>query len=152
MEFEPAWYDGEKWDCLLAAEWLTWPVHQYGDLDGMSLQNLRTPDLVECSFYFLARHHPARLRHFLLRKCGSAIFEADFSAIAEVDDGSKVQSVEISGKCDLKFSGIIVVPDNLFPKPTTVEAVRAAVTDFIDMEGLREPRSEQWRYIFEPAS
>ena len=150
VEFEPVQFDGDDWECSLAVEWLTWPVRRWRDLNGMGLGQVRLRDSTECSFYLYAQHHPATFRHFKLRESGPAIFEADFSAIADVHDGRGRRHFEVSGKCDLKFAGIVVVTDNLSSKPATSEDARMAVAEFLALDDLADPLSEQWRYVLEP--
>jgi hypothetical protein len=150
VDFQPVILDHEEWECSLAFEWLTWPVRRWRDLDGMGLRELRHPQLVECSLYLFAQHHPASLRHLNLRENGSASFEIDFSAIAEIDDESGRRLFNISGQCDLGFKGIIVVPSNLHPKPSSALEARSTIAEFLDLDDLKEPRSEEWRYVIEP--
>lgn len=150
VDFQPVLLDGEEWDCSLAIEWLTWPLRHWRDLHGAGLSKLRHPEMVECSLYLFAQHHPASLHHLELRKSGPAIFEADFSAIADVDDGSGPKLLNVSGRCNLTFTSIIVVASNLQPKPNSALEALAAAAEFTAMEDLKEPRSEDWRYLFEP--
>jgi hypothetical protein len=149
VEFEPLQLGGENWDCSLALEWVTWPVRRWRDLNGMGLDQVRARDRMDGSFYLFAEHHPATFRHFKLRESSPAKFEADFSAIAEVDGGSGQRLFEVSGKCDLNFAGILVVTDNLSRKPATPEDANAALAEFLKLDDLADPRSEQWRYVFE---
>ena len=150
VDFEPVQFDGEEWDCSFAVEWLTWPNRRWRDLDGLGLRQVRRTEFVECSLYLLAEHNPAALRHLELRENGHAAFDLDFSAIADVDDGSGLRRFEVSGKCEVEFSGVIVVTDNLQPKPASPDDARAAVAEFLALDDLAEPRSEQWRYVLEP--
>lgn len=154
IEFDPVRQDGEDWDCLLHIEWLTLPIRSWRDLDGVSLGQIQLGDLLECSLYLFAEHQPATLRHLVLRKTGNATFEADFSAVAEVHDleGADRRPVEISGTCNLSFTGIIVVPDNLSPKVNTANEAEAAVAEFLAVDDLNEPRSEGWRFVLEPVA
>jgi hypothetical protein len=87
-----------------------------------------------------------------LSKLGPSSFEADFSAIADVDDGSGSRQFEVSGKHELKFTGIILVPVNFQPQPTNSADAEVLVSEFIGLEGLKEPKLDKGRYILEPAS
>ena len=153
IEFEPVRQDGEDWDCSLGIEWLTWPVRSWRDLDGMSLGQVQQEELLECSLYLFAAHHPATLRRLILRETADARFEADFSAIADVHDpeGSGRRLFEVNGKCHLSFEGIVVVPDNLLPKPNSAHEVESAVAEFLAVDDLTDPRSEGLRFILKPA-
>lgn len=58
--------------------------------------------------------------------------------------------VPVSFTTRLQFAGIIVVSDNLQPKPSSADAAAAAVSEFIQLDGLQNPRSEEWRYVLDP--
>lgn len=150
IEFEPVQLDGEDWDCSLAVEWLTWPVRRWRELDGMGLDQVRLRNFPEGSFYLFSEHHPAIFRRFMLRQKRPAVFEADFSAIADVNDGSGKRLFEVLGKCELEFAGIIVVTENLASKPSTPADTRKAVSEFLALDDLDDPLSEQWRYVLRP--
>ena len=150
VEFEPIQRDGEEWDCSLGIEWLTLPVRTWRDLDGMDLGQVVLPEMLECSLYLYDTHNPAVLRQLQLSEVRPAEFEARFSAIAEVYDEIGTRSVEISGKCEVSFSGIIVVADNLTPKPSAPNDAAMAVADFLALDDLDVPLSEQWRFVLRP--
>ena len=152
MEFESVPFDGEQWDCSLGIEWLTFPIRRWRDLDGMSLARAHSRSLLECSLYLFEEHHWARLNRLEMKEVSPGIFEVDFAAIADVDDGSGLRRFEVSGRCDVKFIGIIVVPDNLDPKPETAEAAATTVAHFLALDDLDEPRSEQWRFVLDPST
>ena len=150
VDSQPVFLDGEEWVCSLGIEWLTWPIHRWRELDGMGLGKVRHPELVECSLYLFDEHHPASLRHLELQENGPGTFEAEFSAVADVDDGSGRRLFNVSGRCNLTFTSIIVVASNLRPKPASTLEARVAAAEFIAFDDLKEPRSEEWRYVFEP--
>jgi len=66
-------------------------------------------------------------------------------------DGKTINR-SFSFECDLSFEGIVVVPDNLYPKPVGPSEVTAVLAPFISIEGLREPSWERFRYILDPAA
>jgi hypothetical protein len=150
VEFEPVRLDGEVWDCSFGVEWLTWPIPTWRALDGMDVGKVVAPEMVESSLYLLAEHHPATLRRLRLTAMRGSAFEAAITASAQVRTDHGSRTVPVSCVCTLPFTGIIVVSGNLEPKPDTAEEAGEAAAQFIGMDGLREPRSEGWRYIFEP--
>jgi len=152
IDFEPVSLDGEEQDCSLSIEWLALPVRRWRDLDGVELARVTQPDLIECSLYLFEEHNRATLRRLQLRKTGPSSFEADFLAIADVDDGSGRRLFEVSGRCDLSFTSIIVVPSNLQPEPASELEVQAVLVRFISLEDLSPPLSEGWRYVLEPTA
>ena len=150
VDFQPIMLDGDEWDRSLAIEWLTWPIRRWCELDGMGLGKACHPELIECSLYLFAEHHQASLRLLELRKNGPETFEAEFSAVADVDDGSRQRLLDVSGRCKITFTNLIVVSSNLQPKPASALEAQAAVAEFIDLIDLKEPHSEEWRYLFKP--
>jgi hypothetical protein len=150
IDFEPVQLDGEEWDCSLGVEWLTWTLQNWQDLDGRSADELQHPDLLECSLYLFAEHHWATLQHFTLTKLGPASFEADFRAVADVDDGSGPRQFEVSGKCELNFTGIIIVPANFGARAPGQTDAEALVSEFMSLDHLRGPRVDNGRFMFEP--
>lgn len=150
VEFEPVTLEGDEWDCSFLADWLTWPVRTWHDLDGMDLEKVELPEMVEPSLYVLAEHHPATVRELRLGGRKGSSFEAAVTASAQIRTERGQSTVPISFVCSLQFIGIIVVSGNLEPKPSTPAHAGEAVAQFILMDGLRQPRSEEWRYVLEP--
>ena len=150
IEFEPLQLDGEEWDCSLAVEWLTWPIGSWRELDGVGLSKVSERNLIECSLYLLDEHHWANLGNFELTEIGPAMFEAAVNATAQVHDGVGVRHFEVSVRCNLAFSSIVVVSSNLQPKLTSPLEAQAEVAKFISLEQLAPPRSEGGRYVLEP--
>ena len=150
VEFEPVHMEDEQWDCSFAVEWLTWPVRTWPELNGMELEKVVLPEMVESSLYLMAEHHPVALHELRLTELRGNTFEAAFSASAQISTEHGNRTAPASFVCPLRFTGIIVVRDNLEPKPSTAAQAGEAVAPFIQMDRLRQPRSEQWRYVLEP--
>lgn len=150
VELEPVVLDGEEWDCSFGAEWLCWPLEAWRNLDGMSLDEVKLPEIVEASLYLMAEHHPARLTKFRLSGREGTSFEATIEASAQVatDKGERAVTVVLTAR--LQFTGIIVVNNNIEPEPRAGTSAAAAVSQFIGLDGLRDPRFEGWRFVFEP--
>jgi hypothetical protein len=120
VDFEPVTRDDEEWSCSLLVDWLTWPVRRWQDIDGMVLGQVSHPELVECSLYLFGEHHWATLRHLRLIRTERNNFLAEVDAVADVDTDGGRRSVSVSTVCPGVFSGIIVIPGSLEPKPATV--------------------------------
>jgi hypothetical protein len=150
VEFEPVHMGDERWDCSFAVEWLTWPMRTWPELNGAELGKVVLPEMVEASLYLMAEHHPAAVHELRLLGLQGATFEAAISASAQITTERGKRTVPMSFVCPLRFIGIIVVRDNLEPTPNTSAQAGDAVARFIQMDRLRQPRSEQWRYVFEP--
>lgn len=142
--------DGCEWEISTGAEWIHWPVSSWADLDGVSLQSCTNQSEVESSFY-LAQHHDIDIHKLHIEKtnnCYSVDFVGEFelSGFGNEFDGK----VAIDLSSELTLEGIIVVPDNMFPKPSTPEEVRTLVEPLFDMSQLGEPQKEGFRYIIKP--
>ncbi|MDO8411735.1 MAG: hypothetical protein Q7S93_16910 [Phenylobacterium sp.] len=150
VELEPVTIEGEEWDCSFGAEWLTWPVRTWRELDGMDLGKVLLPDMVEPPLYLVGEHHPATLQHLRLGGCRGPSFEAAVTASAQIRTEKGQRTIPVSFFCRLQFAGVIVVKENLQPSPTTPALAEEAVAKFMQMDGLRQARSEDWRYVLEP--
>jgi hypothetical protein len=150
VEIEPVTVDGEEWECTFDAEWLSWPLLVWYDLEKMTLRSAKLPKKVEASLYLMAEHHPAHLTKFELSSREGASLEVAIEASAYVATDTGKQVVPVSLTARLQFTGIIIVTDNLQSKPSSATAAAEAVSEFIQLDGLREPRCEDWRYVFEP--
>lgn len=146
VEFEPVHLDGEELHCSLGVDWLTLPLQGWRDLDGASLADVQQPELVECSLYLFEQHHWAELKHLKLRQADANAFEADYSIVANVDDGSGQRLFNVHGKATLRLVAISV-SDTL--APTEVEA-STAVSEFIALDELTGPQKEASKFIFRP--
>jgi len=150
VEFEPVPLEGQDWECSFAVEWLTWPIRKWRDLAGLGIEDVLSPQTVEPSLYLMAEHHPATLNDLQFLGLQGRMFEAEILASAEIRADNKRLTVPVSCVCSLRFGGVVVVRDNSEPKPVTVEQAGEAVSQFIELEGLRPPRLEEWRYVLEP--
>jgi hypothetical protein len=149
-EFEPVQLDNEEWDCSFAVDWLTWPVRTWSELNGMTLEKVVAPEMIEPSLYLLAEHNDAALHSLRLTRLSGSTFEAAIVASAEINTERGKYSVPVSFACALRFAGIVVVRENLEAKPSTPAQAGEAVGQFIQLDGLQPPRSEEWRYVLEP--
>ncbi len=150
INFEPVTAEDAEWDCSFGTDWLTWPVHAWPELDGMNLDKVIMPDMVESSLYIMAEHHPATLKELRLSGRKGATFEAAITASAHVGTDNGQRTIPVSFVCRLQFAGIIVVDNKLGRMPSNSALAAAAVAEFIQLSGLRNPRSEGWRYVLEP--
>jgi hypothetical protein len=119
----------------------------------MGLHNSSVPEEAECSFY-LAEHNPVRLKALVLKRVpDTRRFAVEFIGTVDLEgfedlDGSDI-SFSVHG--EVEFTGILVIPDNLIPKPTTAIEVSCSVSQFMSLETLKEPRWDRFKYVFEPA-
>ena len=145
------WKQKERDVCLLI-EWLTWPVRNWRELDGMSLAEVLSPESVEASFYFL-EHNKVRLDELTLgRVVGASIDVVACGAFDLVGfDEFDGEDLEFRIQGTVRFPGVYVIPDELDPKPTTPAEVERTVRDFIDTDDLEAPVWEQgFRFVLAP--
>lgn len=151
IAFGPVRWDDEEWSCSLLVDWLTWPLSNWQDLYKMDLEQVINPELVECSLYLFNQHNWATLKGLKVTRTEKNHFSVSIDAVADVDTGNDQRSVPVSIVCSSIFTGIIVVPENLEPKPATVHEVQETVRQFIGLDRLTQPRLDQWRWLFKPS-
>lgn len=142
--------DGCEWEISTGAEWIHWPVSSWADLDGVSLQSCTNLSEVESSFY-LAQHHDMDIHKLHIKKtnnCYTVDFVGEFELCGFGNEFDGKVAVDLS--TELILEGIIVVPDNMFPKPSTPEEVQTLVEPLFDMPQLGQPQKEGFRYILNP--
>ena len=142
---------GDTWQTSVTCEWLTWPMTDWTGLDGASAATLQQPAQAECSFY-MAAHHPVSLAELTLRAIPATTrFMVHVRGTADVDG---VEGVErpcaFSFGCEVAFEGLIVVPDNLQPPPSTATEAAAVLAPFIGLAHLDAPHRDRFRYVFAP--
>ena len=49
----------------------------------------------------------------------------------------------------MRFKGLIVTPDNLFPKPKDMASAVAVAHELLDLENFAEPAWDGSRFLFE---
>lgn len=149
IDLEPVRLLGEEWDSSFQCEWLLWPVKVLTDLDGMGFDTLRHPALVEASLYLASEHHPVAVSHLEIRRVLGNRYRLDAGvAVDLMVDGARIAG-SFHLQSDLSFRGIVVVPENLNPKPSNVVEVMGALSPFISMLELQKPRFEGFRYVLD---
>jgi hypothetical protein len=149
VELEPVYLLGEEWVSVFQCDWLVWPIKTLRDLDGMGLEQVRYPKLVEASVYLVSEHHPAAVSHLVVRRIHGNGYHLDARGAVEVDMDGQQLSSSFHFECSLSFSGIVVVPENVSPKPSNRKEVAMAVAPFISLVGLKKPRREGFRYVLD---
>jgi len=148
VEFQPVRLDNDDWYSSFAVEWMTFPFDRWRQLDGMSLADVRQPDLVESSLYLFNEHHPAELRHLRFRETDRAIFEVEYSAVADVNDGDGSRLFNVHGKALVTFIGL-TVGDSLARDEE--DAVKA-LGQFLLADDLNRPMHEGTGFLFAPTT
>ena len=136
----------------ISCSWMTLAPRRWRDLDGLSLSDCLQPSIIECTFYRDSEHHWADLDAFSLR-CTKEVGHLDMvlslhTPSVTVDNES---AIRMNVECEAIFDGIIVVPGNLKPSPTTPEEAIKVASEFADIGAFQEPIWDRFRYIFRPA-
>ena len=148
MDFERLPYLGDSWDSSLTIEWITPGVREFAGSHPIA------PDsspLGEASLY-LAEHHPIERWSGRISWDASAsqcVFDYDVRFDFPGLDGDPVPGLRLTGRAPLQFDGFIIVPDNLAPKPASVEEAGGLLAEFFDAPGVAV--DEGWRYVFRPS-
>ena len=151
LECAPIVWDDEEWETSLLCDWVTLPTRNWQGLGRVSLTDFPKRDLLESSFY-LSAHHDVRLDRFEIAHEREDLFHVHFGGNFDLEgyddlDGDAI-AIDTSGS--VRFKGLIVMPDNLFPKPSGAAAAVAVAQEFLDLGNLTEPVWDGSRFLFEP--
>lgn len=136
----------------ISCDWLTFAARRWSDLNGLSLSDCRQPNLVECSVYRDSEHQWARLESLSIRSgAGLGQSSLTLSLAASSATVGATSAVQLDVECELRFEGIVVVPANLTPSPTTTEEAAKIVAEFADLAALQSPIWDRFRYVFRPS-
>lgn len=152
IDFAPIEYDGSEWDCSTMIEWMQFPVRDWRSLNGAHASTAIEDELVESSFY-LTRHDWATVKELTLKHIADNRFRASLTAIVDFQGftGDDVDpEMEVTAETDIEYTGIIIVPDNLFPKPNTPQHVSEVVAQFADLAAYHTPEQDGFRYVMRP--
>jgi hypothetical protein len=151
VNFAPLRYGTASFETAATCEWITWPIRSWHRLAG---NNLSTSDRLvepEASFY-LEEHNMAD--HAELEVCGvkGTMLNVRLSLRANIEglDGETYPDAEITTSTQIPFVGIYVLPDNLFPKPSSQAEATACLAQFIDADEFLPPEWEGFRFTFRP--
>jgi hypothetical protein len=141
----------EEWDAAFLCDWATWPIRGWTELDGMSLDRLVQPGMLEVSFY-LSEHHDAKARVLELRRSEGARFHIRLEGEFTLQGFGALDAapIEFAIEGELDFMGVFVIPNNLFPKPTTASEAKACVAPYLDTSALGKATWDRFRFVLAP--
>jgi len=148
IDFDPIRYEDDDWNCSMTCEWLTWPLRDWRELAGRSLALGYGDEGSESSFYMCEHDIGKSTRLRIGSRTGNS-FDLDMEMIVDFEGYTgkdRNPAMLVRGRSTVPFSGVIVVPDNLSPKPNTPVEMRRAVAAFLDTTLLKGP--EPWRHAF----
>ena len=160
LDFAPIQYAESEFRCGMTCEWITWTARDWRQLDGETLKVIYNPDgtvksgppTVEASFY-MTSHDPARQVSLKLNRNRGTKFAAAMEMVVNFHGyagGDEDPNLRVAGQAEIAYRGVIVVKNNLSPKPTTEAKVLALADKFIDLTAYRAPVDEEWRWVFQP--
>lgn len=145
----PIQYGGEEWPTSITCEWLAWSLSDWTGLSGASYESAKRTDLVECSFYF-SEHHSVALQALTLRAIPAThrfavavMGEVNIEGFDELD-----RTYAFAAECEVQFQGLLVVPANLYPKPSSGQEAGSTLAPFIKLADFQEPEWDGFRYVF----
>jgi hypothetical protein len=153
VEFEPMRYGDATFECSMTCEWIQWPVRHWIELDGRELDVEFGEDGVESSFY-MTGHHVANHTMLALHHRREALFAASMRMSVDFRGhygGDEDPALAVHAEVDLPFTGLIIMPENLFPKPSSLDEVRSVAAEFVDLSGFRDPERRDHGFILRPA-
>ncbi|MDM7950868.1 hypothetical protein [Hydrogenophaga sp.] len=145
----PIAWEGEEWECSVLCEWLQWPVRDWTSLDGATLRTSSAQASLECSIYF-TEHHPVRLEALSVsRIADSARFNIALSGAFDLKGYGELdaQNIPLFLHGEVDFDGVVVVPDNLVPRPCNPADVIRLVEPLLNVCNLGEPEWDRFRYV-----
>jgi hypothetical protein len=152
IDFHPIHYEGQDWRCSMTCEWLTWPLRDWRELSGRSL-NLNYGDRgSEASFYMCEHDLGKSTRLNIGARAGSSFDVAmemvvDFAGYTGTDENP---AMVVRGRATVPYTGVIVVPDNLSSRPNTLTEVSSAVAAYLDTMLLKAPERRSHAFWMEP--
>jgi len=153
IDFHPIHYEGQDWRCSMTCEWLTWPLRDWRELSGRSL-NLNYGDRgSEASFYMCEHDLGKSTRLNIGPRAGSSFDVAmemvvDFAGYTGTDENP---AMVVRGRATVPYyTGVIVVPDNLSSRPNTPTEVSSAVAAYLDTMLLKAPERRSHAFWMEP--
>lgn len=152
IDFAPIEYDGDTWKCNVMIEWLRFPIRDWRTLNASHVATAIEDDLIEASFY-LTRHDWATVKELTLRRHADNRFHVQLKAVVDFQGfaGDDVDpEMEIIAETEVEYLGMIIVPENLFPKPNTPHQVADVVAKFADPEAYHVPEKDDFRYLLRP--
>ncbi len=154
VDFEPIQYGDERFTCSATCEWIPWPLRDWRQADGKQLDVDFGENGIESSFY-VTEHDIATHTTLSLRHRRRNVFTVKMDLVVDFHGyygGDANRSMPVHAEADVPFIGLLVIPANLSPKPTTPAKLKKVASEYVDLLAYKEP--EPWMthgFIFRPA-
>lgn len=152
IDFAPIEYGDESWDCSAASEWIRFNVRDWRELHDTQHERLAYDPLVESSFY-MTEHDPADVTLLTLSHVGANRFHVRMEMLVDFHGylgGDENPDMPVAAETEIEYTGLVIVPENLFPKPSTVEELNEVASPFVDLSAYHEPKQDRFRFVFRP--
>lgn len=151
LECAPVILDGEEWEASILCDWVQFPMRNWREAKAVGLDTLPNREMLEASFYLLA-HNPVDLSRLEIAHDRGHYFRVRMAGSFAVNGFEELEGIavplDVTGS--VQFKGLIVMPDNLFPKPTDAVSASNVASEFIELEDFGEPTWDGSRFLFEP--
>lgn len=153
VDFQPFLHEDVEFSCSTTCEWIAWPLRDWKELDQRQLDVDYGENGIESSFY-MSRHDIATHTKLSLRQKQNNVFRVSLDMVVEFlgyFGGDEDHAMPIHAEVDVPFIGLLVIPDNLFPKPSSPNDLRKVASQFVDLSAYEGP--EPWKshgFIFRP--
>jgi hypothetical protein len=64
--------------------------------------------------------------------------------------GDENLAMMVHANADLPYTGLIITPENLSPKPVTIGELQRVATGFVDLSSFQEPERQNGAFILRP--
>ena len=151
VDFAPIVYGKDKFRCNAMVEWLQFTKRDFREL---AEYRIVLPDgsQAEASFY-INEHDNASSTSLTLNYLGDDRFHVDLEMIVDFHGyagGDANPALRVVASTELQYTGLIVVPGNLDPKPEDEAGVIAAASQFVELASYDPPLKQGFRYLFRP--
>ena len=154
VEFEPVQYGENEFSCAMTCEWIPWPVRNWRELDGRRLVADYGEHGVESSFYTTQHDIGTRTELALFHRKAN-LFAVKMDMLVDYRGyygGDDNPAMAVHAEVDVPFIGLLIIPDNLSPKPATPSQLQSVASQFVDLSSYEAPKPWQGHgSIFPPA-
>ena len=152
VNFDPIDYADESWDCSMTCESLRFDTRRWTNLGNRTLSLPADDQFAESSFY-MTEHDLASSTKLTLTCLTANRFRLQMAMTVDfhgyTGDNANPEML-VTADAEIEYSGLSIVPENLFPKPDTSELAKDAASQFVDLNLYNEPVWEGHCFILKP--
>jgi len=152
VNFKPIKYGDGSYQCAIICEWIPWQVSNWLDLHDRCVDVALDEDGIESSFYMVEHNICTRMKLRLAHK-DSCNFLVSLDAVVDFQGyygGDENAAMPVKARVDVPFIGLLVVPANLEPSPTSMSEAKDIAAKFVDLSTYQEPKKQKHAIVFGP--